>query len=447
MIYAKTVLASLVLFQCLILIMRLPACVSKAELGWFFLILVLLGGRSFFWHIISIRGLLSYLLVWSSGNYLAFITAEKRLWRWYLVLPALFVVFSLTGILGFHGTLPYFLFNFFIIMLLSGYPFTLLLKLFKMRHSRRIIVYLIFPALMYLSLGYDFLSRGTGLPVLELSFWLSFLFLAGTGYALTQTSYLAGMSLQSMYNRLGLQEKKLQSTYSRLIQTENTLLLQDRLIVSGILATGAAHEFKNILSSIQICAEFGLSRINAEAGRQSLENILEQASIGRKSVTGFLDKLISQGREQPERILLKDVLKHLLEMARTTYRREGIRLIIELENQSIYARKGELEQVLLNLIRNAADSLRRAKKAGLDERMIRVSSREQEESVVLEVIDNGGGIPRELGNRVFEYSVSEKNSTGLGLYLARMLISRNGGSLDYVPTEGGGSCFRMIFPR
>ena len=111
-------------------------------------------------------------------------------------------------------------------------------------------------------------------------------------------------------------------------------------------------------------------------------------------------------------------------------------------------RKGELEQVLLNLIHNSVDSLKKrtdsSEELTKEEKIIWIKGWSADDNIVLDIVDNGGGIPQDLGKRIFDSSVSEKNSTGLGLYLAKMLVSRNNGSLEYIPVEGG-SCLRMIF--
>ena len=74
-----------------------------------------------------------------------------------------------------------------------------------------------------------------------------------------------------------------------------------------------------------------------------------------------------------------------------------------------------------------------------------ISARVAEGQGVIEVIDSGAGVPPELQNRLFELSVSGRQSTGLGLFLAKALIERNQGSLAYIPTERG-ACFRVVLP-
>ncbi|MBA7527557.1 hypothetical protein ES705_19733 [subsurface metagenome] len=92
---------------------------------------------------------------------------------------------------------------------------------------------------------------------------------------------------------------------------------------------------------------------------------------------------------------------------------------------------------MLNLIRNSVDSLRKKEKKG--SLLIRIKAARSDGEVSIDVIDNGSTITPELSAAIF------KKNTGFGLYISRMLIERNGGSLEYIPLEEG-SCFRVILP-
>jgi signal transduction histidine kinase len=68
-----------------------------------------------------------------------------------------------------------------------------------------------------------------------------------------------------------------------------------------------------------------------------------------------------------------------------------------------------------------------------------------EAEVIVEVVDNGRGIAPEQVGQLFERAASGTGSTGLGLYLSRLLAESNGGTLGYVPAESG-CCFRLTLP-
>jgi signal transduction histidine kinase len=175
---------------------------------------------------------------------------------------------------------------------------------------------------------------------------------------------------------------------------------------------------------------------------RALHLIMEQAQSGGKAVTELLDQLLKQGRERAGTVPLKSDLDLLFKMIRTSCRREGINLSVDIpDRMRVTVRRGELEQVLLNLVRNAMDSIR--DQQGISERTVEIRSYIADGQAVIDVRDSGGGIAAELQSRVFDLSVSGKQSTGLGLFLAKTLVERNGGSLIYIPVDGG-SCFRIL---
>jgi two-component system sensor histidine kinase PilS (NtrC family) len=291
---------------------------------------------------------------------------------------------------------------------------------------------------------YDYLSFSLALPVLQLRVFSGLLYGTICGLLLSQEAYLQGSGWQGLHIRLGEQQRRLREAHSRLIQTENTLMLQDRLIITGILTAGAAHEFKNTLSLIQTTAGFAARRDDATSVRQALNLISEQAQSGQKSVAELLDQLLNRGREEAGIVYLKSDLELLFRMMRTGCRREGIHLSVEVpDSLGVLARRGELEQVLVNLVRNAMDSV--GSQAGGSDRKVTIRSRLLDGQAIIEVIDSGAGVPPELQNRIFELAVSGKQSTGLGLFLAKALVERNRGTLAYIPRERGG-CFRILLP-
>jgi signal transduction histidine kinase len=222
-------------------------------------------------------------------------------------------------------------------------------------------------------------------------------------------------------------------------------MLQNRLITTGILTAGAAHEFKNTLSLIQTTADFASRVEDGESTRQALDLITEQAGAGQKAVTELLDQLLKRGREEAGTVDLHSDIDVLLRMIRSGCRREGIHLAIDIpESVGVTVRRGELEQVLVNLVRNAMDSVR--SQTGGSDRKVTIRARAVNDRGVVEVIDSGNGVPLELRKRIFHPAVSGTDSTGLGLFLAKALVEGNSGTLTYVPLDHG-ACFRMVLPR
>ena len=104
----------------------------------------------------------------------------------------------------------------------------------------------------------------------------------------------------------------------------------------------------------------------------------------------------------------------------------------------------QLTQVLTNLVQNGLRYS--AQKHRLGQVWLRLFRDPVSDLPVLEILDDGPGVPPEQEQHIFEpFYTTENKGTGLGLYISRELCQSNQASLDYKPREGGGSCFRITF--
>jgi signal transduction histidine kinase len=432
----------LLFFELGLLAIRFTHTPSKLELLWFSCPLILVVGAGFLPSGAMTIGTYTLAVLWTVGMYARFLTVERKPWAWPAAAGVALLVFLLVRAIGLARTVPFYLLFSFLLTLLALYPLILLSGICRVNRHPLMYLYTAATAFQLVALLYDYLSIGSGLPIFRLRVFSGLFYSIACGFLLSQDAYLLGMGWQNVHIRLGAQEKRLRQAHSRLIQTENTLLLQDRLVVTGILAAGAAHEFKNTLALIQTNAGFALRRRDEQSMNKALQLIMEQAKSGGRAVTELLDQLLKQGREKAGTVALKSDLGLLFKMIRTSCRRDGINLSVDIPDRiRVMVRRGELEQVLLNLVRNAMESI--TGQQGILERTVEIRSYIADGQAVIDVRDSGGGIAAELQSRVFNLSVSGKQSTGLGLFLAKTLVERNGGSLTYIPVDGG-SCFRIL---
>jgi signal transduction histidine kinase len=444
MIWFRAALAALLMFELVLLAIRFPLTPSKRELLCFSGLLILVSVAGFLPDSTAAVGLSSLVILWTFGTYARYLSAERRVWAWHGGVGFVLSIFLFVRLIKVADTLPFYLLYAFLFVLLSLYPLILLAGICRANPHPLLYLYLTAVVLQLAALLYDYLSYGTELPVAGFRVFSGLLYATICGLLLSQEAYLQGSGWQGLHIRLGEQQRRLREAHSRLIQTENTVMLQDRLIITGILTAGAAHEFKNTLSLIQTSAAFAARTEDASRARQTLNLITEQAREGQKAVTVLLDQLLKRGREETGTVDLGSDLDLLLRMIRSGCRREGIQLCIDIpDSMTLTVRRGELEQVLVNLTRNAMDSVR--SQAGGSERQVMIRARPGDGQGVIEVIDSGAGVPPELQNRIFELSVSGNQSTGLGLFLAKALVERNHGTLACIPTDRG-ACFRVILP-
>ncbi|MEN3236491.1 MULTISPECIES: sensor histidine kinase [Methylobacterium] len=216
-----------------------------------------------------------------------------------------------------------------------------------------------------------------------------------------------------------------------------------RLAALGQFAASMAHEINQPLAAIRSYADNAGILIQRERLPEASENL---AAVGRlteriagltRQLKGFARK--ASGRRDP--VALAGVVRSSLEVV--DGRLAGITLDLALPEPSPYV-LGEgprLEQVVVNLVQNALDAV-----AGVTEPRVAVTVRVAGERAVLEVGDNGGGLP-DGGAQVFDaFFTTKTGGLGLGLAISRGIVEDYGGSVSAGASPAGGALFRVELP-
>lgn len=240
---------------------------------------------------------------------------------------------------------------------------------------------------------------------------------------------------------------QLSQTFETMVEaigdTRERLLAAERLAAIGKMAAHVTHEVRNPLSSIAL----NLDLLEEELGGETDEARTLLRAIGQEvqRLSGLSDQYLSMARRAAPELQERD-LAPLIQSATEFMRREVERNGIELEVNIaeglpwVEVDEGQLRQALYNLVRNAREAL-----AGGGH--IHVRARCDEQWVLIEVQDNGPGVPEAEAERLFDPFFTTKNhGTGLGLAVTREIAAAHGGSLRYKPATGGGSCFVIALP-
>jgi signal transduction histidine kinase len=239
------------------------------------------------------------------------------------------------------------------------------------------------------------------------------------------------------------------SIQSETDQLRQQLLRAQRLSSVGTLASSVAHEFNNILTTIINYAKLGLRPDSTEAARlQALEKILKgshRAATVISSMLGFARDQTAR-RERTDLIALmeeilvlteKDLSKHLVRVEKKFQGRPHAPVV-----------RGQIEQILLNLIINARQAMPRGGRLTLD---IHENPRTQMAEVC--ICDTGVGIPPDQLRLVFEpfYTTKQPDEqghggSGLGLSVCRQIIEQHHGRIRVESVVGKGSKFTVKLP-
>ncbi len=218
----------------------------------------------------------------------------------------------------------------------------------------------------------------------------------------------------------------------------------EQLAVLGQLAAGIAHEVGNPLTSISSLVQV-LQRQSKEGdARDKLDLIIGQT----RRITQIIRDLVdfsrpSDSEEEPTdiNIQIKKAVRIVLIDEKSKNVEFKTDLSAKLSQPVVIA--DQLFQVILNLILNSLDAV----KSGAGE--IKLISRESNNNVIIEVIDDGIGIPSDKIERIFEPFFSTKEvgkGTGLGLWVSRGIINSFGGSLSVISEEGSETIFTISIP-
>jgi signal transduction histidine kinase/iron only hydrogenase large subunit-like protein len=244
--------------------------------------------------------------------------------------------------------------------------------------------------------------------------------------------------------------KQLQDEIKEKQQQEKLLIQNSKLAAMGESIEMIAHQWRQPLSSISTLAAnlkvfIELDMYNSEQFNQLLDEINNHAQYLSNTINDFRRFFKP---DNPKKVaLMSDIIASTLAIIGKSLEYKNIILNKNLSFMSpILTYPKELMQVFLNIIKNAADAL--IEHNTLQPRII-INGWEKDGWQLAEIIDNGGGIPEEIIDRIFEpyFSTKEESiGTGLGLYMSKMIIEKHcGGELKVRNTENG-ACFTIRLP-
>ena len=239
-------------------------------------------------------------------------------------------------------------------------------------------------------------------------------------------------------------------------QLEERERLRDRLASLGEMAAGIAHELKNPLAGIEVTA--GLLRRQVPDSRDAqslLADIISEAKLANAIVVEMLE-FVRPLRLQVERADLAEVLRQAITLAETKATRGDIVVTIDLA-PGLPAIEGDyyqLCQVFTNLLTNAFEALDgsgaiaiTAEAGMMDEGSASAERHQPTPIVVVDVVDDGPGVPAELTDRIFNpFFTTKPQGSGLGLAIVRKIIDAHDGGIDLSSDPETGTRFRITLP-
>ena len=231
--------------------------------------------------------------------------------------------------------------------------------------------------------------------------------------------------------------------YARVFQSEETLRKQEQLTTLGLLAAEIAHEIRNPLTVLKLLhGGLGIDFTPDDPRRTDLRVISEKLDQLESIVTRVLN-FAKAPSSLHSRWSLADIIADTLVLVRPKLAQAKIHLLYEPPATPLIveANKGQLQQVLLNLILNATQAMPDGGAIAL------TFGPESPGQATLDLADTGTGIPEEVRDRIFDSFFSGRpDGTGLGLAIARRILQAHHGDLALVSTGPGGTTMRVVIP-
>ncbi len=234
---------------------------------------------------------------------------------------------------------------------------------------------------------------------------------------------------------------------------EQQLIQASKMSAVGELASGVAHEINNPLASIAGYAEELMDKLESERKlgikdltefREYLNTIIEQV-YRCKDITKNLLNFARNDPLRPIRVNILDVINKALALIEFEAKGKNIQFIKTpcRENLEVFTDPCQLQQVLLNLLKNAIEAIGSSG-------VIKIETDYNYGNVKIKVSDTGKGIPNGDLKKIFNPFFTTKppsKGTGLGLAISYMIMQRLNGRIDVESQEGKGSTFTIVLPQ
>ncbi|MDH5714967.1 MAG: ATP-binding protein, partial [Candidatus Aminicenantes bacterium] len=228
------------------------------------------------------------------------------------------------------------------------------------------------------------------------------------------------------------------------VNLEDQLLQAEKLASLGFLAAGIAHEVNTPLTGISSYTQMLMREVDDSDPKSEILHKMEQQTFRASQIVNNLLNFARQSKGQFTELDVNQVITDTISLFEYQLRSSGIKLKLNLEDSPppIRGDKGKLQQLLLNLLKNATESMPQGGELG-------ISSKTENDSVLVSIRDTGAGIAKENLPKIYDPFFTTKkgrHGTGLGLSVSYGIIQEHSGSISVKSSLGKGTDFIIKLP-
>jgi len=236
----------------------------------------------------------------------------------------------------------------------------------------------------------------------------------------------------------------------KLVESQALVERHEKLASLGLLAAGVAHEVRTPLTALKTALFIQHKRFRAGSLEHADALVIERELTRLEHVVNDFLRFARPAEPHLGPLSADYPLQEVQSLLAPRLARNGIHLITEdSPPMTINADAAQIQQVLINLVQNAADSISGTGTITLRARPDRLRfSNSESDVVILEVADTGKGIQPDVEKRLFDpFFTTKATGTGLGLSIAARIVERHGGTLQYQTQVNRGTTFGVVLPK
>ena len=250
---------------------------------------------------------------------------------------------------------------------------------------------------------------------------------------------------------------ELHDALEKLRRAQNDLIRSEKLASMGRLVAGIAHEIHNPVNAVintlapleeaistMAGALDGEAALRGASDAQEMLRVVQRGAARTKAIVQALHNYSRGDEQRPRELVLARSVDDTLDLLR--HRLRSVRVEKEIEpDLRLNGFPGQIDQVFMNLISNAAQAVGARDSGGT----IRIVARTQADDVEIIVADDGPGIPADVIPKIFDPFFTTKDvgeGSGLGLSIVHGIVDRHGGRIMVESKVGEGTTFRIVFP-
>ena len=231
-------------------------------------------------------------------------------------------------------------------------------------------------------------------------------------------------------------------------EVENFLRIQDKMASLGRVTAGIAHEIRNPLSGVYIYLKAVKNIYNNMGDINTVLSIIDKIELAANKIESIIKRVMDFSKPGKPRFIMTNINENIDEVSKltaVTLRKNGINFIKNLDPSlpECWNEPHLIEQVVLNLITNAAEAM----KGFEGEKTIELKTYRENDRIAISIKDSGPGIPISSQSKIFDpFYTTKTNSSGIGLSICHRIITDHGGSLRFNSGLKNGAQFIIELP-